>query len=136
MRIKVFLLSLSLNMVSEPRKKTQFFPISRVINSGKPSFLFPVSSTPGNLPVIVFHSGHLPHLSILSDQLDRRQKRLTVGELFPRTFSAKSFSDTDHTKRSAWRRSPTFVKAPEPKDHPRAIFRPATESHTPAREGA
>ena len=31
-------------------------------------------------------------------------------------------------------RSPTFVKAPEPKDHPRAIFRPATESHAPARE--
>ncbi|RVW72973.1 Retrovirus-related Pol polyprotein from transposon RE1 [Vitis vinifera] len=37
-----------------------------------------------------------------------------------RTFLATSFSDTDHTKRSTWRRSPTFVKAPEPKDHPRA----------------
>ena len=34
-------------------------------------------------------------------------------------FPATSFSDTDHTRRSAWRRSPTFVKAPEPKDHPR-----------------
>ena len=37
------------------------------------------------------------------------------GEL-PRDF----FPDTDHTRRSAWRRSPTFVKAPGPKDHPRA----------------
>ena len=68
----------------------------------------------------VFHSGHLPHLPILSGQLDRRQKPLTAGELFQQTFSATSFSDTDHTRRSAWRRSPTFVKAPEPKDHPRA----------------
>ena len=27
---------------------------------------FPVSSIPGNLPVTVFHSGHLPHLPKLS----------------------------------------------------------------------
>ena len=79
-----------------------------------------MSSTPGNLPMTVFHSGHLPHLPILSGQSDSRQKPLTVGELFRRTSRAKSFSDTDHTKRSAWRRSPTFVKAPAPKDHPRA----------------
>ena len=37
-----------------------------------------------------------------------------------RTFPTTSFSDTDHTKRSAWRRYPTFVKALEPKDHPHA----------------
>ncbi|RVW47784.1 hypothetical protein CK203_091742 [Vitis vinifera] len=83
---------------------------------------FPVSSTPGNLPVTVFHSGHLPHLPILSGQSDRRQT--TAGELFrrifPANFSGDVFFDTDHTKRSAWRRSPTFVKAPEPKSHPRA----------------
>ena len=46
---------------------------------------FPVSSIPGNLPVTVFHSGHLLHLPILSGQLDRRQKTLTAGELFRRT---------------------------------------------------
>ena len=34
------------------------------------------------------------------------------------------FSDTDHTRRSAWRRSPTFVKAPAPKEHPRAGHAP------------
>ncbi|RVW29046.1 hypothetical protein CK203_088909 [Vitis vinifera] len=78
-----------------------------VINSGKPS---------GDR--VSFRSPS-PSLNT-SDQLDRRQKRLTVGELFPRTFSAKSFSDTDHTKRSAWRRSPTFSKASKPENPPRA----------------
>ncbi|RVW32982.1 hypothetical protein CK203_095588 [Vitis vinifera] len=34
------------------------------------------------------------------------------------------FSDTDHTRRSAWRRSPTFVKAPAPKEDPRAGHAP------------
>ena len=67
----------------------------------------------------VFHSGHLLHLPILSGQSDRRQKTLTAGKLFRRT-SGDVFSDTDHTRRSAWRRSPTFMKAPEPKDHPHA----------------
>nr|CAN79282.1 hypothetical protein VITISV_034554 [Vitis vinifera] len=37
-----------------------------------------------------------------------------------RTFPATSFSNTDHTKRSAWRRSPTFPKASEPENRPRA----------------
>ncbi|RVW15111.1 Retrovirus-related Pol polyprotein from transposon TNT 1-94 [Vitis vinifera] len=37
----------------------------------------------------------------------------------PANFPTTYFSDTDHTRRSAWRRSPTFVKAPAPKDHPR-----------------
>ncbi|RVX13111.1 hypothetical protein CK203_017860 [Vitis vinifera] len=41
-------------------------------------------------------------------------------QTFPTNFPATSFSDTDHTRRSAWRRSLTFVKAPEPKVHPRA----------------
>ncbi|RVW63729.1 Retrovirus-related Pol polyprotein from transposon TNT 1-94 [Vitis vinifera] len=95
------------------------------------SFQFPVSSTLGNLPVTVFHSGHLPHLPILSGQSDRRKKTLTAGK-FSGELPATYFSDIDHTRRSAWRRSPTFVKAPEPKSYPRAIFRPATASHAPA----
>ena len=37
MRIKVLSLSLSFNMVSEPREKTLFFQFTRVINSGNPS---------------------------------------------------------------------------------------------------
>ena len=76
MRIKVFLLSLSLSTwyQSQGRKPN--------------SFLFSVSSTPGNLPVTVFLSGHLPHLPILSGQLDRRKKTLTVGKIFRPTFPA------------------------------------------------
>ena len=71
MRIKVFLLfSLSTWYQSQGKKPN--------------SFLFPVSSTPGNLPVTVFHSDHLLHLPILSGQSDRRQKTLTAGELFRR----------------------------------------------------
>ena len=72
MRIKVFLLSLSLSTwyQSQGRKPN--------------SFQFPVSSTPGNLSVTVFHSGHLPHLPILSGQSDRHQKTLIAGELFRR----------------------------------------------------
>ncbi|RVW62756.1 hypothetical protein CK203_060224 [Vitis vinifera] len=45
------------------------------------------------------------------------------GEL-PANFPATYFSDTDHTRRSAWRRSPTFVKAPAPKEDPRAGHAP------------
>ncbi|RVX17918.1 Retrovirus-related Pol polyprotein from transposon TNT 1-94 [Vitis vinifera] len=51
-------------------------------------------------------------------------KPLTAGEIFRRTFPATYFSDTDHTRRSAWRRSPTFVKAPAPKEDPRAGHAP------------
>ena len=36
------------------------------------------------------------------------------------TFPATSFSDTAHTAKSAWRRSPIFPKALEPENHPRA----------------
>ncbi|RVW15230.1 Retrovirus-related Pol polyprotein from transposon RE1 [Vitis vinifera] len=43
------------------------------------------------------------------------------------------FSDTDHIIRSAKRRSATFLKAPEPKIDPRAVFLWQPESHTPAR---
>ncbi|RVX04673.1 hypothetical protein CK203_023494 [Vitis vinifera] len=73
---------------------------------------FPVSSIPGNLPVTVFHSGHLPQPPKLFGRSNRRQKTFT-----PVTFPATSFSDT---ARSAWRRSPIFPKAPEPENHPRA----------------
>ncbi|RVX05085.1 Retrovirus-related Pol polyprotein from transposon RE2 [Vitis vinifera] len=41
-----------------------------------------------------------------------------------RNFPATYFSDTDHTRRSAWRRSPTFVKAPASKEDPRAVHAP------------
>ena len=37
---------------------------------------------------------------------------------------------------SAKKRSATFLKAPEPKTHPHAIFLQQPKSHTPAREGA
>ncbi|RVW86922.1 Retrovirus-related Pol polyprotein from transposon TNT 1-94 [Vitis vinifera] len=57
-----------------------------------------------------------------------------AGNLFRRTFPATSFSDTDHTKRSAWRRSPTSSKALEPETLHAHFSRPATESHAPARE--
>ncbi|RVW58902.1 Retrovirus-related Pol polyprotein from transposon RE2 [Vitis vinifera] len=43
-----------------------------------------------------------------------------AGNLFRRTFPVTSFSDTDHTKRSAWKRSPTSSKASEPENPPRA----------------
>ncbi|RVX14648.1 Proteasome activator subunit 4 [Vitis vinifera] len=39
---------------------------------------------------------------------------------FPANFPATYFSDTDYTKRSAWRRSPTFSKTSEPENPPRA----------------
>ncbi|RVW55440.1 Retrovirus-related Pol polyprotein from transposon RE1 [Vitis vinifera] len=42
------------------------------------SFLFPVSSTPGNLPVTVFLSGYPPHLPTLSGQVDRLKARLVA----------------------------------------------------------
>ena len=90
MRIKVFILSLSLSTwyQSQGRKPN--------------SFQFPVSSTSRNLPVTVFHSGHLPHLPILSDQSDCRQKTLTAGKNFPANLPATYFSDTDHTRRSVF----------------------------------
>ena len=100
-----------------------------------------MSSTPGNLPVTVFHSGHLPHLPILSGHSDRRQKLLTAGE-FSGEFSGElsgdvffrhrpyqkerleeiyNFCEGTGTKRASTRR-------------PRATFRPAAASHAPARE--
>ncbi|RVW16568.1 Retrovirus-related Pol polyprotein from transposon TNT 1-94 [Vitis vinifera] len=68
----------------------------------------------------VFHSGHLSHLLKLSDQPYRRQKTLTAGDFSGDLFPAKSFSDTDHTIRSARRRSSSFLKAPEGDSQPRA----------------
>ena len=62
--------------------------------------MFPVSSTPGNLPVTVFHSGHLPHLPILSDQSDHSQKTLTAGKLFRQIFQRHLFP-TPTTPRGA-----------------------------------
>ncbi|RVW87593.1 hypothetical protein CK203_041151 [Vitis vinifera] len=80
---------------------------SRVINSGKPSGDRVSFRSPSPSPN-TFRS-----VGSSSKNTHRRQN-------FPANFPATSFSDTDHTRRSAWRRSPTFVKAPEPKSHPRA----------------
>ena len=96
-------------MVSEPREKK------------KPNyFQFIHESILGNLSVIVFHSGHLSHLLKLSDQLYCRQKTLTAGDFSGDLFSAKSFSDIDHTIRCARRRSSIFVKAPKGDSQPLA----------------
>ncbi|RVW72916.1 hypothetical protein CK203_056372 [Vitis vinifera] len=79
---------------------------SRVINSEKPSGDRVSFRSPSPSPN-TFRS-----VGSSSENTHSRQT-------FPANFPATSFSDTDHTRRSAWRRSPTFVKAPEPKDHPR-----------------
>ena len=68
----------------------------------------------------VFHSDHFPYLLKLSGQPYCRQKTLTVGDSFRRLFSAKSFSNTDHTIRCARRRSSSFVKALEEESQSRA----------------
>ena len=77
MRIKVFSLSLSLSLFQHGiRAKGENLILSS----------FPVSSIPGNLPVTMFHSGHLPHLLKLSGQSDHHQKTLTVGNFFGEFF--------------------------------------------------
>ena len=118
-------------MVSEPREKK------------KPNyFLFIRESILGNLSVTVFHSSHLPHLLKFSDQPYRRQKTLTTirkpssSATFQRLFSAKSFSDTDHTIKCARRRSSSLVKAPEGDSQPRVFLLRRPKPHAPAREGA
>ncbi|RVX14584.1 Retrovirus-related Pol polyprotein from transposon TNT 1-94 [Vitis vinifera] len=78
-------------------------------------------------PIIsLSHSGHQslfsePREKTLSDQSNRRQKTLTAGKIFRRTFPA-NFPATVffYTARSAWRRSSICPKAPEPETHPRA----------------
>ena len=88
---------------------------------------FSVSSTPGNLPVTVFLSGH--RVSFRSPFPSPNTFRSVGSSLetthrrrnFPANFPATYFSDTDHTRRSAWRRSPPFVKTPAPKEEPRAV---------------
>ncbi|RVW60070.1 Retrovirus-related Pol polyprotein from transposon RE2 [Vitis vinifera] len=60
----------SIGFYAEKTKNNAFlilFIFSWVIAKGENLILssFPVSSIPGNLPVIVFHSGHLPHLQKL-----------------------------------------------------------------------
>ena len=126
MRIKVFLLSLSLSTwyQSQGRKPN--------------SFLFPVSSTPRNLLVTVFHSGHLPHLPILSGQSDRRKKTLTAGKIFRRTSGDVFFRHRPYQKERLEEIS-NFCEGTGTKGastrRPRAIFRSAAASHVPACEG-
>ena len=78
--------------------------------------------------MIVFHSGHLFHLSKSSDQSYRGQKTLITINIFPTIFS-----DTDHI---IWSAIATFLEAPEPKTGPRAVLLRRPESHAPAHEGA
>ncbi|RVW98461.1 Retrovirus-related Pol polyprotein from transposon TNT 1-94 [Vitis vinifera] len=77
--------------------------------------------------VTVFHSGPLIFFPNHSGQPHRRRISTTPatfsGELsgeLPGELPGDVFSDTDHTKRSAWRRSPTSSKASEPENPPRA----------------
>ena len=119
MRIKVFLLSLSLlTWYQSQGRKPNFFQFLHVINSGKPS-----------CDRISFRSPSPDPKAFRS--VESSSKNIHHRRLFRRTFPTTSFS---HTARSAWRRSPIFPKAPKPENHPHAFFRPATASHAPARE--
>ena len=108
---------------------------------------FSVSSTPGNLPVTVFLSGHrvsfrspFPSPNTfrsVGTSLETTHRRRNFPANFPANFSGdlffrhrpyqkerleeiSNFCEGTSTKRAATRR-------------PRAIFRPAVESHAPAR---
>ncbi|RVW46759.1 Retrovirus-related Pol polyprotein from transposon RE2 [Vitis vinifera] len=87
------------------------------------SFLFPVSSTPGNLPVTVFHSGHLPISQYFRIVVRNHSPQAKFsGELSGDVF----FRHRPH-QRSAWRRSPTFqARSQKSTRRPRAL-RPATD---------
>ncbi|RVW54465.1 Retrovirus-related Pol polyprotein from transposon TNT 1-94 [Vitis vinifera] len=61
---------------------------------------------------------------VFGTSLDTTHRRRNFLANFPANFPVTYFSDTDHTRRSAWRRSPTFVKAPAPKEDPRAGHAP------------
>ena len=56
--------------------------------------------------------------SLVSSSSDLHHAGNLFRRTFRRTFPATSFSDTDHTKRSAWKRSPTSSKASEPENPP------------------
>ena len=94
------------------------------------SFLFPVSSTPGNLPMTVFHSGHLSHPLKLSGRSNRRQKTFTVGDFSGDVFfrhrphRKERLEEISNLSQSTGTRNPSTRLT-------RAFFRPAT-----AREGA
>ncbi|RVW53100.1 hypothetical protein CK203_080660 [Vitis vinifera] len=107
--MKILLKELGMEVVeyNSQGRKPNSFQVSRVINSGKPSgdrvsFRSP-SPSPNTFQSVGSSSENTHH-----------------RQTFPANFPATFFSDTDHTRRSAWRRSLTFVKALEPKDHPRA----------------
>ncbi|RVX23158.1 hypothetical protein CK203_000126 [Vitis vinifera] len=106
---------------------TQTLPSDSISDSSVPS-LIPAKSLWSYLnPIIsLSHSSHQslfsePREKTLSDQSNRRQKTLTAGKIFRRTFPA-NFPATVffYTARSAWRRSSICPKAPEPETHPRA----------------
>ncbi|RVW70463.1 hypothetical protein CK203_058343 [Vitis vinifera] len=90
-RVSAFVCDLTVDDLSEHISPSSVDIITMSQGRKPNSFQFPVSSTPGNLPMAVFHSGHLPHLPILSGQLDRRKKTLTAGKIFRRTFRRRLF---------------------------------------------
>ncbi|RVW16787.1 hypothetical protein CK203_076409 [Vitis vinifera] len=106
MPLQVYLRRLT-NLIPMQTQESKTVIVSRVINSGKLSGDRVSFRSPSPSPN-TFRS-----VGSSSENTHRRQT-------FPANFPATSFSDTDHTRRNAWKRSPTFVKAPEPKDHPRA----------------
>ncbi|RVW35859.1 hypothetical protein CK203_084636 [Vitis vinifera] len=71
----------------------------------------------------------------LSGRSNRRQKTFTAGDFSGELFRRRLFP---HRKERLQETS-NFSQTPEPENHPRAchaVFRPATASHAPAREGA
>ncbi|RVW76332.1 Retrovirus-related Pol polyprotein from transposon RE2 [Vitis vinifera] len=94
-------------MVSEPRRKPNFFRFSRVINSGEPSSDRLSLRSPHFLPN---HSGQ-PH----------RRRISTTRQPFPANFpAATSFSDTRPHQEERGGDLPLLQKASEPENPPRA----------------
>ena len=106
MRIKVFLLSLSQHGIRAKGKNL-------ILSSFSCHQLRETFRWPCFIPVTFPISQYFPVSRIV---VRKHSPPANFSGELPATF----FSDTDHTRRSVWRRSPTFVKASEPKDHPRA----------------
>nr|CAN60149.1 hypothetical protein VITISV_016363 [Vitis vinifera] len=89
-----------------------------------------MSSIPGNLPVTVFHSGHLPQTPKLSDRSNHRLKTFTTGDFSGNVFfrhRKERLEEISNFSQSIGARKP-------PTRQPRAFFQPATASHAPACE--
>ena len=111
MRIKVFFsLSLSTWYQSQGRKLYSFW-FTRVINFGNPSSDHVSFQSP-------FPSPKVFRLAISWSENPHHRQHFS-GDFFPVVIF-----DTDHIIRSAKRRFATFLKAPKPKNHPRASHMP------------